>query len=148
MKRAEAGYQPPFELVDFLVNVEHRTGRGIFSEAMVKVRIDGELLHTAAEGDGPVEALDNALRKALAARYPEVKELHLVDYKVRILDGTNGAGATTRVLVDSQRGTRRWSTVGASTNIIEASWRALVDAVEYGLTVAQEPERPVRGREP
>ncbi len=74
--------------------------------------------------------------------------LHLVDYKVRILDGTNGTGATTRVLVDSQRGTRRWSTVGASTNIIEASWRALVDAVEYGLTVAQEPERPQPGRQP
>jgi 2-isopropylmalate synthase len=74
--------------------------------------------------------------------------MHLVDYKVRILDGSNGTGATTRVLVDTVRGARRWSTVGASTNIIEASWRALVDAVEYGLTVAQEPERPVEGREP
>ena len=148
MKRAEPGYRAPFELVDFLVNVEHRSGRGIFSEAMVKVRVDGEVLHTAAEGDGPVDALDHALRKALTPRYPEVTELHLVDYKVRILDGSNGTGATTRVLVDSQRGTRRWSTVGASTNIIEASWRALVDAVEYGLTVAQEPERPLTGREP
>jgi 2-isopropylmalate synthase len=147
MKRAEAGYQPPFELVDFFVNVEHRGGR-IFSEATVKVRVAGELLHTAAEGDGPVDALDAALRKALVPRFPEVKELHLVDYKVRILDGTNGTAATTRVLVDSQRADRRWSTVGASTNIIEASWRALVDAVEYGLTVAQEPERPLPGREP
>jgi 2-isopropylmalate synthase len=71
-----------------------------------------------------------------------------VDYKVRILDGANGTGATTRVLVDTQRGTRRWSTVGASSNIIEASWRALVDAIEYGLTVGQEPEIPVQGREP
>jgi 2-isopropylmalate synthase len=147
MKRAEAEYAPPFELVDFFVNVEHRGGR-IFSEATVKVRVAGELLHTAAEGDGPVDALDAALRKALVPRFPEVKELHLVDYKVRILDGTNGTAATTRVLVDSQRGNRRWSTVGASTNIIEASWRALVDAVEYGLTVAQEPERPLPGREP
>jgi 2-isopropylmalate synthase len=147
MKRAEAGYKPPFDLVDFLVNVEHRTGRGIFSEAMVKVRVGSELLHTAAEGDGPVDALDQALRKALAPHYPQVKELHLVDYKVRILDGTNGTGATTRVLVDTQRAQRRWSTVGASTNIIEASWRALVDAVEYGLTVAQEPERPQQGRQ-
>jgi 2-isopropylmalate synthase len=148
MKRAEQGYRPPFELVDFLVNVEHRSGRGIFSEAMVKVRVDGEVLHTAAEGDGPVDALDHALRKALSARYPAVDEMHLVDYKVRILDGSNGTGATTRVLVDTQRGGRRWSTVGASTNIIEASWRALVDAVEYGLTVAQEPERPLEGRAP
>ena len=147
MKRAETGYAPPFELVDFFVNVEHRGGR-IFSEATVKVRVGGEQLHTAAEGDGPVDALDQALRKALVPRFPEVKELHLVDYKVRILDGTNGTGATTRVLVDSQRGNRRWSTVGASTNIIEASWRALVDAVEYGLTVANEPERPLPGREP
>jgi 2-isopropylmalate synthase len=148
MKRADKGYRPPFELVDFLVNVEHRSGRGIFSEAMVKVRVDGEVLHTAAEGDGPVDALDHALRKALSARYPAVDEMHLVDYKVRILDGSNGTGATTRVLVDTQRGGRRWSTVGASANIIEASWRALVDAVEYGLTVAQEPERPLQGREP
>jgi 2-isopropylmalate synthase len=147
MKRSEAGYRPPFELVDFFVNVEHRGGR-IFSEATVKVRVGDEQLHTAAEGDGPVDALDQALRKALVPHFPEVKQTHLVDYKVRILDGTNGTAATTRVLVDSQRGNRRWSTVGASTNIIEASWRALVDAVEYGLTVANEPERPLPGREP
>jgi len=148
MKRAEAGYHAPFELVDFLVNVEHRTGRGIFSEAMVKVKVEGETLHTAAEGDGPVDALDAALRKALVGRYPEVKELHLVDYKVRILDGTSGTAATTRVLVDTQHGTRRWSTVGASTNIIDASWRALADAIEYGLTIAKEPEAPLQGRQP
>jgi 2-isopropylmalate synthase len=148
MKRSEKGYRPPFELVDFLVNVEHRAGRGIFSEAMVKVRVDGEQLHTAAEGDGPVDALDAALRKALVNRYPELRDIHLVDYKVRILDGTSGTAATTRVLVDSQRGQRRWSTVGASTNIIEASWRALVDAIEYGLTIGNEPEVPVKGREP
>jgi len=136
MKRAQAGYAPPFQLVDFLVNVEHRAGRGLFSEAMVKVRVDGEVLHTAAEGDGPVDALDAALRKALLPRYPAVSELQLADYKVRILDGQNGTAAVTRVLVDTQRGGRRWSTVGASTNIIEASWRAIVDAIEYGLTVA------------
>jgi 2-isopropylmalate synthase len=148
MKRAEPGYRPPFALVDFLVNVEHRTGRGIFAEAMVKVRVDGEVLHTAAEGDGPVDALDAALRKALLPRYPQVADLHLVDYKVRILDGSQGTGATTRVLVDTQQGTRRWSTVGASTNIIEASWCALVDAIEYGLVVAGREEAPPPGREP
>jgi 2-isopropylmalate synthase len=136
MKRQDAAYRPPFQLIDFLVNVEHREGRGIFSEAMVKVRVDGEVLHTAAEGDGPVDALDGALRKALLPRYPAIAELHLADYKVRILDGQNGAAAVTRVLVDMQRGGRRWNTVGASTNIIEASWRAIVDAIEYGLTVA------------
>jgi 2-isopropylmalate synthase len=134
MKRQLPGYTAPFELIDFLVNVEHRTGRGIFAEAMVKVRVGGEVLHTAAEGDGPVNALDAALRKALLPRYPEVAEFQLVDYKVRILDGSDGTGAVTRVLIDTQRGTNRWSTVGASTNIIEASWQALVDAFEFGLT--------------
>ncbi len=146
MKRQEPGYRAPFELIDFLVNVEHRSGRGIFSEAMVKVRVDGEVLHTAAEGDGPVNALDAALRKALRPRYPEVEALQLADYKVRILDSTEGTAAVTRVLIDTQKGGRRWSTVGASTNIIEASWRALVDSIEYGLTVA-EPANGGRGEE-
>jgi 2-isopropylmalate synthase len=136
MKRQDAAYRAPFELVDFLVNVQHRAGRGLFSEAMVKVKVDGQVVHTAADGDGPVDALDAALRKALAPHYPEVQELHLTDYKVRILDSTNGTGAITRVLIDTHRGGETWSTVGASTNIIEASWRALVDAIEYGLTVA------------
>jgi 2-isopropylmalate synthase len=135
MKRQEPGYRAPFELVDFICNVEHRTQRGIFSEAMVKVRVDGEVLFTAAEGDGPVNALDAALRKALLPRYPQLAELKLADYKVRILDGKNGTAAITRVLVDTVKGEKRWSTVGASTNIIEASWRALVDSIEYGLTL-------------
>jgi len=136
MKRQQPGYRAPFELVDFLVNVEHRTGRGIFSEAMVKVKVEGELLHTAAEGDGPVNALDAALRKALLPHYPRIGQFQLADYKVRILDGSEGTAAVTRVLVDMQDGARRWSTVGASTNIIEASWCAIVDALEYGLTAA------------
>jgi 2-isopropylmalate synthase len=136
MKRQEAGYAPPFEMIDFHASVQHRAGRGVFSEAILKVRIDGETLLTAAEGDGPVDALDAALRKALVPHYPAVAEMHLADYKVRILDGKQGAAAVTRVLVDTQRGAARWSTVGASTNIIEASWRAIVDALEYGLTVA------------
>ncbi|MFT3916490.1 MAG: citramalate synthase [Anaeromyxobacteraceae bacterium] len=135
MKRGEPGYRAPFELVDFLVNVEHREGRGIFAEAMVKVRVGSEVQHTAAEGTGPVDALDAALRKALAGAFPQIAEMRLADYKVRILDGSAGTGAITRVLVDTQRGRRRWSTVGASPNIIEASWRALVDAVEYGLVL-------------
>jgi 2-isopropylmalate synthase len=137
LKRQQENYQPPFELIDFFVNVEHRQGRGIFAEATVKVRVDGAVLHTAAEGNGPVNAMDNALRKALLPRYPQLASFNLADYKVRILDGENGTQAVTRVLIDTQNGTKRWSTVGASANIIEASWRALADSIEYGLTVAQ-----------
>jgi 2-isopropylmalate synthase len=136
LKRQEYGYKAPFELVDFFVNVEHRQGRGIFAEAMVKVRVQGELLHTAAEGNGPVNALDNALRKALLGYYPQIADFHLSDYKVRILDSDHGTEAITRVLIDTRNSTSRWSTVGASTNIIEASWRALADSMEYGLMVA------------
>jgi 2-isopropylmalate synthase len=136
LKRQQSDYKPPFELVDFFVNVEHRDGRGTFAEATVKVKVNGEVLHTAAEGNGPVNALDIALRKALVPYYPELASFHLADYKVRILDGENGTKAITRVLIDTQNGTKRWSTVGASGNIIEASWWALADSVEYGLLVA------------
>ena len=137
LKRQELHYKPPFELVDFFVNVEHRDRRGTFAEATVKVRVNGEILHTAAEGNGPVNALDIALRKALQPTYPQMAHFHLADYKVRILDGENGTEAITRVLIDTHNGTKRWSTVGASGNIIEASWRALADSVEYGLMVAK-----------
>jgi 2-isopropylmalate synthase len=135
MRRAQPGYQAPFEMLDFMVVVEHREGRGIFAEATIKVRVEERVMHTAAEGNGPVNALDAALRKALLPLYPGLAEFRLVDYKVHILDSTRGTGATTRVLIDMQNGTRRWTTVGASENIIEASWIALEDAVEYGLTV-------------
>jgi 2-isopropylmalate synthase len=138
LKRQEFGYKPPFQLVDFFVSVEHRQGRGIFAEAMVKVRVNGELLHTAAEGNGPVNALDVALRKALMGYYPQIANFHLSDYKVRILDSNHGTKAVTRVLIDTRNNTSHWSTVGASTNIIEASWRALADSMEYGLLVAHE----------
>jgi 2-isopropylmalate synthase len=136
LKRQEYGYKPPFELIDFFVNVEHRDKRGIFAEAMVKVRVNGEVLHTAAEGNGPVNALDLALRKALTGYYPQINNFHLSDYKVRILDSDHGTEAITRVLIDTSNTTSRWSTVGAGTNIIDASWRALSDAFEYGLAVA------------
>ena len=126
-------YTPPFKLIDFSAQVEHRQGRGIFAEATVKVEVQGQVLHTAAEGDGPVSALDKALRKALEQHYPQIHRFHLSDYKVRILDGDKGTSATTRVLIDTRNGTKAWSTVGASSNIIEASWRALADSIEYGL---------------
>lgn len=136
LKRQQPDYKPLFELVDFLVNVEHRQGRGIFAEAMVKLKVGDEVMHTAAEGNGPVNALDLALRKALMGHYPQLASFQLADYKVRILDGQDGTEAITRVLIDTRNTTRLWSTVGASANIIEASWQALIDAVEYGLTVA------------
>ena len=138
MKRQEMHYKAPFEMIDFTVAVEHRQGRGIFAEATVKVRVPGvaEALHTVAEGNGPVNALDKAMRKALAPHYPVLDEFQLADYKVRILDSDSGTSAITRVLIDTQNGTKRWTTVGASANIIEASWRALSDAIEYGLIVA------------
>jgi 2-isopropylmalate synthase len=142
LKRQDANYSPPFELVDYTVIVEHRAGRGMVTEATVKVTVDGKLLHTASEGNGPVNALDTALRKALLPLYPELAHFQLADYKVRILDGSNGTAATTRVLIDTQNQHERWSTVGASANIIEASWRALVDSLEYGLLLHDEEFAP------
>jgi 2-isopropylmalate synthase len=134
MRRMSSDYNPPFEMKDFTAVVEHRAGRGLFAEATIKLEVNGEELHTVAEGNGPVDALDNAMRKALLPVYPELAKFQLADYKVRILDGERGTAATTRVLIDTRNGLRRWSTVGASTNIIEASWLALADSVEYGLT--------------
>lgn len=134
-KRQEADYHIPFELIDFSVLVEHREKRGLLAEATVKVRVNGEVIHTAAEGSGPVNALDLALRKALDGYYPQIRAFHLTDYKVRILDGNSGTNAITRVLIETENGNKSWSTVGAGTNIIDASWQALVDSIEYGLTM-------------
>jgi len=140
LKRQQPDYQQPFELIDFSAMVEHRQGRGICAEASVKGRVGGQVYHTAAEGNGPVSALDLALRKALVSYYPVIDLFNLADYKVRILDSQNGSSATTRVLIDMRydapgKEPLRWSTVGASANIIEASWLALRDAYEYGLAV-------------
>ncbi|HET6416839.1 MAG TPA: citramalate synthase [Polyangiales bacterium] len=133
MARHQEDYEAPFEVLDFQAGVGRRRGGGMFAEATVKVRIGDEVVHTAGEGNGPVSALDSALRKALRPFFPEVAEMHLSDYKVRILDGRSGTGATTRVLIDSQSSRDSWSTVGASSNIIEASLQALIDSIEYGL---------------
>ncbi len=140
LQRAQPGYVPPFDVIDYMAMVEHRAGRGMVAEATVKLRVNGETMHTAAEGNGPVDALDLALRKALVLTYPHLAEFRLADYKVRILDGENGTASHTRVLIDTQNRHTRWSTVGASTNIIDASWRALLDSVEYGLTLALKEE--------
>ncbi len=136
LKRAQPGYTPLFELIDFMVLVEDRNGRGPVTEATVKLRVGDQILHTASEGNGPVNALDKALRKALIPVFPALKDFRLDDYKVRILDGKSATAAKTRVIIDTQNGHDRWSTVGADTNIIIASWRALADSIEYGLTLA------------
>jgi 2-isopropylmalate synthase len=134
LHRARMDYRPPFEMLDFMVVAEHRKGQGVFAQATIKLRVGGEIFHSAADGNGPVNALDRALRKALLPVYPHLTGFDMADYKVHILNGEHGTGATTRVLVEMQNETHRWTTVGASGNIIEASWIALADAVEYGLT--------------
>jgi 2-isopropylmalate synthase len=137
IRRAQPGYEPPFALLDFhvLIRDSHNSdGPGnMAAEATVKVRVGSEVMHTAADGNGPVNALNRAVRKALLPFYPELEGVHLTDYKVRILDGEAGTAAQTRVLIDSADGKRVWSTVGSSTNIIEASWQALADSLEYAL---------------
>ena len=105
----------------------------MLSEAVVKVRVGDEVMHTAAEGNGPVNALDQALRKALLRFYPSLVQVRLVDYKVRILEESAGTGSQVRVLIESSDGVEEWRTVGGSTNLIEASWLALADSLEYWL---------------
>ena len=133
IRRHQPGYQAPFRIVDFTVLVEGRDGRDLRAEATVKVEVDGETLHTAADGNGPVNALDAALRKALRAFYPNLDSVHLYDYKVRILDGDAATAARTRVIIDSADGAREWSTMGSDTNIIAASAIALADSLEYAI---------------
>jgi len=133
IRRLQSDYRPPFRLIDYTVLVEHREGRELRAEATVKVEVEGEVLHTAADGNGPVNALDAALRKALGAFYPQLDGVHLVDYKVRILDGGSATAARTRVLIESSSESDTWSTVGSDTNIIAASFQALGDSLEYAL---------------
>lgn len=133
IRRLQPDYRPPFELVDFIVLVERRRGAMILSEATVKIRVGDEIFHTAAEGNGPVNALDAAIRKALLQFYPNLANVQLVDYKVRVLDGNDGTGAVVRVSIETSNGKERWGTVGSSANIIEASWLALADSLEYAL---------------
>jgi 2-isopropylmalate synthase len=133
MRRQAPGYEAPFELVDYKVIVGQREGEEPFADASIKIRVRGEMVHTAAEGNGPVSALDAALRKALATAYPSIHAIRLADYKVRILEGEAGTSATVRVLVDSACADETWTTVGASSNVLEASWHAIADGIEYGL---------------
>jgi 2-isopropylmalate synthase len=130
------GVVRPFALESYRVLVEHREDGAVVSEATVKVRVRGERVIATAEGNGPVNALDEALRVALRRHYPALNGFELADYKVRILEGSHGTGAVTRVLVETAEAGRDWTTVGVHENVVEASWHALVDALTYGLSRA------------
>jgi 2-isopropylmalate synthase len=134
LMRAAGGWrQEFFEIESFRVMTEHRENGSFVTEATIKVHVDGARVVATAEGNGPVNALDGALRSAIGRAFPSLGSLHLTDYKVRVLDTAKGTGAVTRVLIDSTDGDTSWSTIGVSENIIEASWQALSDSIVYGL---------------
>jgi 2-isopropylmalate synthase len=131
LRRESGSYEPLFKLEGFRVIVEKREDGKVQTEATIKIWVDGERYVRVAEGNGPVNALDKALRDAITDRYPHLSEIELTNYKVRILDEHHGTGAVTRVLLDSSDGEREWGSIGVSENIIEASWEALVDSLEH-----------------
>jgi 2-isopropylmalate synthase len=130
-------YKPPFEVKGFRVFIDKIDDK-VTCEGTVKINVDGTLEHTASEGNGPVDALDMALRKALTKFFPKISAIKLTDYKVRVLEGSQGTSATVRVLIESTNGKSTWSTVGVSPNILEASYQALVDSLAYGLSFAND----------
>jgi 2-isopropylmalate synthase len=146
VRRSLPGHAAPFEVLDVVVIAERRRGSAMFAEATVKLRVGDCVVHEVAEGDGPVHALDRALRKALEPLHPGLRDVRLADYKVRILDPESATGARTRVLIEAACGKRRWSTVGVSQNIIEASCEALADSLELYLLREQEAEASERIR--
>jgi 2-isopropylmalate synthase len=131
--RCAGKFEPHFQKLKYHVEVGSDETGEVVTEATVKVRVGGEVKHEVAEGDGPVNALDAALRKALCAKLPALAEMRLVDYKVRVVNSEAGTAARTRVIIESADHTDTWGTVGVSENIIDASWIALVDALEYKL---------------
>lgn len=133
LRQANGDLKELFVFESFKMLVEKAADRPVVSEAFVKLRIDGASIYTAAEGNGPVNALDNALRKALITYYPGLKDMHLSDYKVRVLDDKDATASKVRVLIESQDFHNSWNTVGVSSNVIEASWEALVDSISYAL---------------
>jgi 2-isopropylmalate synthase len=124
--------EPSFTVETYHVSMR-RDKKESICEATIRIRVGDQIAHTVAEGDGPVNALDGALRRALVKFFPALKTVELTDYKVRIINGTTGTAAKTRVLITSSNGKREWGTVGVSENIIEASLEALVDSMEYAL---------------
>jgi 2-isopropylmalate synthase len=145
VRRSSPGHAAAFEILDVVVISEKRRGNEMFVETTVKVRVGDEIVHTVAEGNGPVHAMDQAFHKALDPFYPLLREVHLVDYKVRILDPESATGAKTRVLIESAHAGERWSTIGVSQNIIEASCQALADALELPLVRARSADLKAAG---
>ncbi len=144
--RKETGeYEPLFRLESWRAIVEQRADGRVETEATIKIWIDGERYVRTAEGNGPVNALDRALRDALIEIHPHLREIDLVNFKVRILDETKGTGAVTRVLLDASDGEAVWGSIGVSENVIEASWEALVDSLEYGMQAGRRESRESRG---
>ena len=137
--RRQPGYSAPFQLIDFLAFTQTRGADPVISEAVVKLQVDGVSAHTAGDGNGPVSALDGALRKAILPAYPMLSGVHLSDYRVRILDPDSGTDAHTRVLISMTDGEQEWNTVGSSSNIVEASWSALIDGYEYAIHARRRP---------
>jgi len=133
IKKVTGQFEAPFTLESFRVTIEKDGDSPTMSHATIKISVEGEQEITAAEGDGPVNALDNALRKALYKFYPEIREMGLVDFKVRVIDGRSATAARVRVNIESRDAREIWSTIGVSENVIEASWQALADSVEYKL---------------
>jgi 2-isopropylmalate synthase len=147
--RKESGrYEPLFRLEGFRVLVEKREDGKVVTEATIKVWVDGERYLRTAEGNGPVNALDTALRGAIIDRHPHLADIELTNYKVRILDEHHGTGAVTRVLLDSSDGEREWGSIGVSENIIEASWEALVDSLEYAFQPREQSAPPSERTDP
>jgi len=135
--------EPLFRLESFRVITEKREDGRVQTEATIKIWAKGERLVRTAEGNGPVNALDRALRDAIAGLYPRLRDIDLVNYKVRIIDEHKGTGAVTRVLIDASDSEETWGTIGVSENIIEASWEALVDSLEYAMQARRPPEPAV-----
>jgi 2-isopropylmalate synthase len=134
VQKVAGTYRPHFELLHYYVGVETSHDGKTTTEATVKLRIGGEVRHEVAEGDGPVNALDAALRKALNGHFPNLCGVHLVDYKVRVINSDAGTAAAVRVVIESQdEDGATWGTVGVNENVIKASWDALVDSIEYKL---------------
>jgi 2-isopropylmalate synthase len=133
VRKATGQFIDPFALESFRVVIEKDKSGSSTSQVTIKISVGDEQEITAAEGDGPVNALDNALRKALNNFFPQIQEMKLVDFKVRVIEGTDGTGAKVRVKIESRDSQEIWTTVGVSENIIEASWQALVDSVQYKL---------------
>lgn len=133
LREATGEMNETFTFESFKMLVEKNAEHPVVSEAFVKLKVGDENLYTAAEGNGPVNALDNALRKALQTYFPQLKEMHLSDYKVRVIDEQDQTAAKVRVLIESKNFTDTWSTVGVSSNVIEASWEALVDSMRYAI---------------